>query len=78
MHHADTLAEDVRRTRDMREETTAEFAEHFYLSQRTIEDWEQGRRTPSRLERKYLTQLRGYAMRQYRKGTRKSLGPSTV
>lgn len=48
--YADQLADQVKAARDMRGETTQQFAQHFFRSHRTIEDWEQGRRKPSMLE----------------------------
>lgn len=62
--YADTLAEEFRRVRDLRRESTREFAEHFGRSPRTIEDWEQGRRRPSMLERRELALLRANGNRK--------------
>jgi putative transcriptional regulator len=45
---------NVRRIRKKADMTQAEFAHHFGVSKRTIQDWEQGRRVPSGASRAFL------------------------
>jgi len=40
-------ANKIRRLRAALEETTTEFGARFMASRRTVEDWEQGRHTPT-------------------------------
>ena len=45
---------DIRRIRRKVRMSQTEFAEHFGVSVRTVQDWEQGRRVPSRASRAFL------------------------
>jgi putative transcriptional regulator len=45
---------DVRRIRQKVALSQSEFAEHFGVSVRTVQDWEQGRRVPSGASRAFL------------------------
>jgi putative transcriptional regulator len=45
---------DVRRIRKKAAMSQAEFAEHFGVSVRTVQDWEQGRRVPGGASRAFL------------------------
>lgn len=45
---------DVRRIRSKASMTQSEFAEHFGVSVRTVQDWEQGRRVPVGAARAFL------------------------
>jgi len=45
---------DVRRIRRKAGLSQADFAEHFGVSVRTVQDWEQGRRVPGRASRAFL------------------------
>ena len=46
---------DVRRIRRKVSMSQGEFAAHFGVSVRTVQDWEQGRRVPSGASRSFLT-----------------------
>ena len=45
---------DVRRIRQKAKMSQSEFAEHFGVSVRTVQDWEQGRRVPGGAARAFL------------------------
>jgi putative transcriptional regulator len=45
---------DVRRIRKKADMSQSEFAEHFGVSVRTVQDWEQGRRVPAGAARAFL------------------------
>lgn len=45
---------DVRRIRKKAAMSQSEFAEHFGVSVRTVQDWEQGRRVPGGAARAFL------------------------
>jgi putative transcriptional regulator len=45
---------DVRRIRQKASMSQNEFAEHFGVSVRTVQDWEQGRRVPGGAARAFL------------------------
>ncbi len=45
---------EVRRIRKKVSMSQSEFAEHFGVSVRTVQDWEQGRRVPSGASRAFL------------------------
>lgn len=45
---------DIRRIRRKVGMSQTEFAEHFGVSVRTVQDWEQGRRVPSGASRAFL------------------------
>lgn len=45
---------NVRRIRRKAAMSQTEFASHFGVSVRTVQDWEQGRRVPSRASRAFL------------------------
>jgi putative transcriptional regulator len=45
---------DVRRIRGKVSMSQSEFADHFGVSVRTIQDWEQGRRVPTGASRAFL------------------------
>jgi putative transcriptional regulator len=45
---------DVRRIRQKAAMSQSEFAEHFGVSVRTVQDWEQGRRVPTGASRAFL------------------------
>lgn len=47
----------VKRVRAALAENTADFASRFARSARTVEDWEQGRRTPDALCQRLLDRL---------------------
>jgi len=55
---------DITELRKARQETTAQFGQHFARSGRTIEDWEQGRRTPDRLCERILAGLKADLVQQ--------------
>ena len=46
---------DVRRIRKKAGMSQSEFADHFGVSIRTVQDWEQGRRVPAGAARAFLT-----------------------
>lgn len=54
-----TRRDDIRQLRDQLGEDVATFGARFVRSGRTVEDWEQGRRTPGALVEAILDHLRG-------------------
>ena len=77
--NADTIADEIRRVRDMRGESTTAFAAHFFRSPRTIEDWEQDRRHPDGLALEVLRRLRvtarGRASKARKRAQKHGLSP---
>ena len=77
------LPDDIN-VRDIRKKigmTQDEFARHFGVSKRTVQDWEQGRRVPTGAARAFLTVIRkepDAVRRALAPGKRKRQAPSAA